>query len=172
MRVTLLGNAGSGKSTLARKIARHHDLPLVELDQLLWQEGWEQTPDADFAALQEAELLKPRWVIDGMGPLFSLGPRLHRATHVILCDLPLWQNHWLVAERYTAWKMGAMEHPPGGQKTPPSSELVHRFLARVDAEFMPTVRQMVEDARGHAHVTVLPSFEHVRNFNVSALAAR
>jgi len=169
MRITLLGNAGSGKSTLARRISNHHDLPLVEIDTLLWKEGWEQTPDDEFAALQQQELVKEAWVIDGMGPLSSLPARLDRATHVILCDLPLWQNHWLVAERFAAWKMGTLDHPPGGQAEPPPAMLIHRFLARFDREFMPTLRDMVEEVSFRAEVVILKTFEEVRDFDVATL---
>ena len=171
MRITLLGNAGSGKSTLARKIAQFHALPLVEIDTLLWQDGWVQTPDDIFAAQHHEHLAGDRWVIDGMGPLPTLSDRLSRATHVILCDLPLWQNHWLVSERYAAWRMGTLDHPPGAQATPPSSELVHRLIARVERDWMPTLRQMVDDVRVDTQVFVLPGFEDVRDFDVAKLGS-
>jgi len=40
-RVVILGNAGGGKSTLARKLDERHAIPHVEIDALLWQEGWD-----------------------------------------------------------------------------------------------------------------------------------
>jgi len=42
-RVVIIGNASGGKSTLARKLAPHRDLPLTEIDRLLWQPGWKLT---------------------------------------------------------------------------------------------------------------------------------
>jgi adenylate kinase family enzyme len=48
-RIVVIGNAAGGKSTLARHLARRRELPLVEVDRLLWQQGWQLTPAADYA---------------------------------------------------------------------------------------------------------------------------
>ena len=39
-RIVVIGNAGGGKSTLARLLAQRRGLPHIEIDRLLWQEGW------------------------------------------------------------------------------------------------------------------------------------
>jgi hypothetical protein len=43
-RVVIIGNAAGGKSTLARTLAARRDLPLVEMDRLLWRKGWQLAP--------------------------------------------------------------------------------------------------------------------------------
>jgi adenylate kinase family enzyme len=43
-RFAIIGNAGGGKSTLARVLARQRRLRHVEIDELLWQEGWKLSP--------------------------------------------------------------------------------------------------------------------------------
>ncbi|MEA2913074.1 MAG: hypothetical protein QOJ15_5155 [Bradyrhizobium sp.] len=48
-RIVVIGNAAGGKSTLARRLAHGRDLPLVEVDRLLWQPGWQLTPEPDYA---------------------------------------------------------------------------------------------------------------------------
>ena len=49
-RVVVIGNAAGGKSTLARQMAIARSLPLVEIDKLLWQEGWRLAPPEDYSA--------------------------------------------------------------------------------------------------------------------------
>ncbi len=55
MRIAILGNSGGGKSTLARRLARTHELPLYEVDKLLWRSGWvtasEQAYGSEHAAI-------------------------------------------------------------------------------------------------------------------------
>jgi adenylate kinase family enzyme len=37
MRIIIIGNSGSGKTTLARRLADEHQVPLLELDALVWE---------------------------------------------------------------------------------------------------------------------------------------
>ena len=39
MRIAIFGNSGSGKSTLARHLARTRSLPMLELDDIVWEPG-------------------------------------------------------------------------------------------------------------------------------------
>ena len=45
----MIGNAAGGKSTLARHLARRRELPVIEVDRLLWLPGWLLAPQADYA---------------------------------------------------------------------------------------------------------------------------
>ena len=44
MRTVVIGNSGAGKSTLARRLASTSKCDHVEIDGLLWQQGWKLTP--------------------------------------------------------------------------------------------------------------------------------
>lgn len=83
-----MGPSGSGKSTLANAIARQSGLPAVHLDQLrhLPNTDWVMRPDAEFAALHDAAIAAPAWVIDG-NYARHLPQRLQRATGLILLEL-------------------------------------------------------------------------------------
>ncbi|HQR40212.1 MAG TPA: shikimate kinase, partial [Blastocatellia bacterium] len=39
MRIAIFGNSGSGKSTLARRYVERYGLPLLELDDIVWEPG-------------------------------------------------------------------------------------------------------------------------------------
>ena len=102
-RIVVIGNAAGGKSTLARHLARRRELPLIEVDRLLWQQGWQLTPAADYARGHAEIVAQDRWVIDGLGHQDSIAERLARSTEIILIDMPLWMHFWLAAERQIAW---------------------------------------------------------------------
>jgi adenylate kinase family enzyme len=44
LRAVIIGNSGGGKSTLARRLGASGTCPHVEIDALLWRDGWELTP--------------------------------------------------------------------------------------------------------------------------------
>ena len=115
-RIALIGNAGGGKSTLARALATRRGLPYVEIDALLWRDGWLPAPEDGYEAEHARLIAGPRWVIDGLGRLESLAARLARASEIVLVDLPLWMHFWLAAERQIAWTKGDIAHPPAAQR--------------------------------------------------------
>ncbi|MCW3476324.1 P-loop NTPase family protein [Limobrevibacterium gyesilva] len=88
-RICIMGPSNSGKSTLAEAIGRARDLPSVHLDQLyhLPNTQWEPRPEAEFIALHDEAILRPRWVMDGNYSR-CLPQRVERATGFILLDIP------------------------------------------------------------------------------------
>lgn len=64
-RILIVGSGGAGKSTLSRKLGEHWGLPIVHLDALFWQPGWNPSPRPEFMEKVKSELTKPQWIIDG-----------------------------------------------------------------------------------------------------------
>lgn len=145
-RIAVIGNAGGGKSTLARALAARRGLPYVEVDSLLWRDGWQLAPEDECEAGHARLIAEPRWVIDGLGRLESLAARLKRASAIVLIDLPLWMHFWLAAERQIAWAKGDIAHPPAGAKQMPPTEDLFRTIYEVDRDWMPEVRRLVAAA--------------------------
>lgn len=145
-RIAILGNAGGGKSTLARQIAGARDLPLTEVDKLLWKPGWIEASDEGFAAEHAPLIAGQSWIIEGMGKLDSIRPRLLRATQVIFIDMALWQHFWLAAERQIQQEMGKLEHPIAGLGEPISTRDMFETLWDVEQDWMPTIRANVDEA--------------------------
>jgi adenylate kinase family enzyme len=50
------GSSAGGKSTLARPLTGRCDLPFIEVDRLLWQPGWQLTPEPDYSR-RHAEII-------------------------------------------------------------------------------------------------------------------
>mgnify|MGYP006390800893 CR=1 FL=1 len=64
-RILIVGSSGAGKSTFSRKLGELWEIPIVHLDALFWQPGWNPLPRAEFMTKVKNELTKPRWIIDG-----------------------------------------------------------------------------------------------------------
>lgn len=64
-RVLIIGGNGSGKTTMARQLAEITGLPLCYLDTLYWTDNWQPRERNEFIALLQAELEKPKWILDG-----------------------------------------------------------------------------------------------------------
>ena len=145
-RIAVIGNAGGGKSTLARALATRRGLPYVEIDALLWRDGWQPAPEDEYEAEHARLIAEPRWVIDGLGRLELLAARLARASEIVLIDLPLWMHFWLAAERQIAWAKGEIAHPPAGAQEMPPTEDLFRTIFEIDRDWMPGVRRLVTAA--------------------------
>jgi len=127
-RIVVIGNAAGGKSTLARHLAHRRELPLIEVDRLLWQHGWQLTAAADYARGHAEIIAGDRWVIEGLGRQDSIAERLARSTEIILIDMRLWMHFWLAAERQVAWARGRLDSPPAGTaEMPPTRELFRQW---------------------------------------------
>ncbi|WP_131115613.1 AAA family ATPase [Lichenihabitans psoromatis] len=88
-RICIMGPSSSGKSTMADAIARARGLVPIHLDQLyhLPHTDWVPRPEDEFAALHDAAIMGPRWVIDGNYSRL-LPQRLQLATGFVLLDVP------------------------------------------------------------------------------------
>lgn len=101
-RILVKGTSGSGKSTLGRALARHLDVPFVELDALHHGPNWTPASAAELQASVSALLDDSRgWVVDGnydskLGSLL-----LDRAELIVWLDLPLRTVLWRLAQRTT-----------------------------------------------------------------------
>lgn len=145
-RIAIISNAGGGKSTLARRLARVRDLPLTEVDRLLWRPGWEIAPEVEYDALHEPLIAGDRWLIEGMGHLHSVRPRLLRATWIVAVDMPIWMHFWLAAERQIEQALGTLEHPIAGLGEPIPTRDMFETLWQTEQDWMPTIRAAIDEA--------------------------
>jgi len=153
-RVVIIGNAGAGKSTLARKLAARRGLPHIEVDRLLWEEGWKIAPTEVYERQHAEAIAGDRWVIDGLGRRASIPDRVSRATEIILIDMPLWIHFWLAAERQIAWTRGSIDHPPGGIAQMPPTQGLFQAIWEVEHDWMPAIRSLCDEAEVRGKIVV------------------
>jgi len=109
-RIMVLGPTNAGKSTLTEALAERLQAPAIHLDQYrhLPHTNWVQRPDDAFAALHDAAIDQPDWIMDGS--YSKLMPqRLRRATGIIVLDETLIVRTW----RYLRRSMSNKRRPGG-----------------------------------------------------------
>ena len=89
----IIGCSGSGKSTLARALREKLGLPLIHLDQLWWQEGWQNVSREEFDARLDMALNMDRWIIDGNYSR-TMEQRLSKCDTIIYLDFSRWACLW------------------------------------------------------------------------------
>lgn len=97
-RVAIIGQAGAGKSTLSQRLGARLALPVVELDALFWEPGWQQAAPERFRARVAAAVAGPRWISDGnYSRVHDL--TLGRADTILWLDYPLPLLLWRLLRR-------------------------------------------------------------------------
>jgi len=137
-RIMIVGCPGSGKSTLARAICAKTGLPVVHLDKLNWRDNWTSIPREEFDMLLQAEIDKPRWIIDG-NYTRTIAMRLQRADTVLWLDYPTPICLWGVLKRIATTR-GAVR-PDMGPNCPERFDL--SFIKYV-LTYRKTVRPKLE----------------------------
>ncbi|MGJ4927474.1 adenylate kinase [Bradyrhizobium sp. HKCCYLRH3095] len=158
-RVVIIGNAAGGKSTLARQMSIARSLPLVEVDKLLWEEGWRLAPPDEYDAKHAAAIARDEWIIEGLGTLASIPARIARATEVLLIDLPPWVHFALSAERQARWSN--QDAPPAGMTKKPPTMALFKTMWEVDRDWLPGIRELCREAELTKAVTRLVTLEEV-----------
>lgn len=85
MRIYITGPAWSGKSTLAQHLGTHYDIPIVHLDELMWEPGLVE--NEDYRALQSQEISKDSWIIE-WSSVSILKLMIHRVDKIIILNTP------------------------------------------------------------------------------------
>lgn len=94
MRINVTGNAGSGKSTFSQKLSRELGLPLIEMDRLIWEAGWQKVSKERYQAQLAQLLQQDSWVLDGV----SRAAR-QQADLIVFLDYPRRVCAWRCAKR-------------------------------------------------------------------------
>lgn len=63
-RILVYGVCGSGKTTFARRLAHASGLPWHSVDDLTWEPGWIEVPEAEQRRRIEEICRQDRWILD------------------------------------------------------------------------------------------------------------
>lgn len=107
-RILVIGNCGAEKTYFSKTLAKKLDLPVVHLDSIFWLPNWVQRDKGDFDRLLQAELVKPRWLIDGNYKR-TLPLRVQYADTVIHLNY----NRWICLYRVIKRSFQKEEHAKG-----------------------------------------------------------
>jgi adenylate kinase family enzyme len=126
-RIMICGPSNSGKSTLAQAIGAKLGLPVVHLDLLYHVpfSNWVPRPRAEFVAAHDVAVEADAWVMDGNYSKV-MGPRLARATGIILLGERRWPALWRYFKRALFQKNRAGNLP--GAKDSIKWEMIHLIM--------------------------------------------
>ena len=129
MRINVTGNAGSGKSTLAKIMADELDLPLIEMDGMIWAPGWQSVPKETYHVKLTSQLQQESWVLDGV----SKAAR-SQADLIVFLDFPRRVCAWRCAKRNWRYlfksRPGLPEGCPEWKIIPALAKIIRDFPTR------------------------------------------
>jgi adenylate kinase family enzyme len=98
-RIIVVGSQGSGKTSLSRNLGRRLGLPVVHLDVLYWQPGWQPSDTASFRVRVTEAISREAWVVDGSFSGLAFDLTLARADLLVVIDRPRWLCQWRILWR-------------------------------------------------------------------------
>jgi adenylate kinase family enzyme len=156
-RIAVIGNGGGGKSTLARKMGAALGIHVLVIDKVQFGPGLTRTPESDFNAIHDAELLHDRWIIDGFGPWPAMERRFSLADTIVFVVFPVWVHFLWAARRHYEHRDAGPGVPYGDLPDAPSVEQMFEVLWKVHEEYTPRFRALFESYRGVKNIVHLTS---------------
>lgn len=163
-RIMIFGGSGSGKSTLARQVGGITGLPVIHIDPMYWNPGWEQKPAEETTALVRAAMGQGAWVFEGNHGA-TLDERAALADLIIYLDMPLRVRLWRFTRRWWRYRKGGRPDLPPDTPDRWDPAFVWDFIIRYGGTRRARALRLLDEwrAQGRA-VRVLRSPARVRRF--------
>lgn len=101
MKIAVIGHSGAGKSTLARRLGREYGCPVLHLDKIQFEPGWEERDRAEARRLvQEFMDREKSWIIEGNYSGFWQERRLAEADWILYFNFSRWRCLYQAARRF------------------------------------------------------------------------
>lgn len=110
-KVYIIGPVGSGKTTLAQKMSVKYEIPMFQLDKVVWDDdcGNIKRSDDEIQKLFKEILDKDSWIIEDVGrKIFAKG--IQEADVVYYINLPSWLIYKRCISRWIKQKLGKEEY--------------------------------------------------------------
>ncbi len=125
-KMVVLGVSASGKSTFARKLSEKLGIPLIHIDELMWNPGWEYIGDERTVQLIKEASEKERWIIEGYIEKDARIDLFNKADVLIYLDYPAWLPALRYIKRWWQHRKDPRPELPGCPE-----KFSFEFLARV-----------------------------------------
>ena len=140
LRINVTGNAGAGKTTASICIGELLNLPVHNLDTVVWQPHWRKTPAAEREKLEHDLTSGHSWVIDGVSAHVRAVADL-----VIVLDYPRRVCLYRATKRNLPFLFRSRPDLP---ENCPENLIIPRLL-RIIFQFPQLIRtQLLEESRG------------------------
>lgn len=108
-RIVVVGVSASGKSTFSRVLAQKLNLPLILMDSIMWQSGWQYIGDKETVEKLDIASSEVEWIIEGYITKEARTFIFKRADTIIYLDYPKVIATWRYMKRW--WKHRIQARP-------------------------------------------------------------
>lgn len=159
-RVVVVGVSASGKSTFARGLGRKTNLPIIFMDEIMWNPGWKYIGDEATATRLEQESQKSAWIIEGYITKEARSFLFERADTIIYLDYSPLIASWQYIKRW--WKHRTHPRPelPG---CPEKFSFKFLRLVWTKGEAL-SLNKFLEQVRDQSKIITLHSPKEATNF--------
>lgn len=109
MKIHIIGGPGSGKSYLAKKLSEHFDIPLLELDQIHWDNSAEiyntRRSDEERDAMLAEFLSQEKGVVEGIYYKW-VQPSFEKADVIVVLQPSCFKRNFRMMKRFVFGKLG------------------------------------------------------------------
>lgn len=163
-KVAVFGKPGSGKSTFSKKLALVTDIPLHQLDSIVYEKNGDLVERKTFDQAHEQILLSEGWIIDGFGPMNAFYQRLDAADTLVYIDLPYALSYWLVTKRLLKGLLVKPEGWPEGSSVIKGSLESYKTLKLCPKFWNDDFLQKLEARSGNKSLHVIRSLSELDRF--------
>lgn len=64
-KIAIVGPRGSGKTTISDQLSRELSLPVFHMDEIVWDENWNEYPKDEYISKHSDLISKSEWLIEG-----------------------------------------------------------------------------------------------------------
>ena len=145
LRVYIVGLAGSGKTTIAHRLAKDIDVPLYELDKLVWLSTGRLKPIEERNELVSQILSRDRWIVEGINTGWT-DPLIINADLVIALTVPMRVALWRIFIRHVKAELRRDNDFPGWRRLLSFMKVVSRQYRGDDGPSTPQDPPFVQDS--------------------------
>ena len=125
-KIVVLGVSASGKSTFARSLATKIQLPLIHIDEIMWNPGWQYIGDEETVRRIEEVSEQDGWIIEGYIEKGARVELFNKADTLLYLDYPAWLPALRYIKRWWQHRKDSRPELPGCPET-----FSFEFLKRV-----------------------------------------
>jgi adenylate kinase family enzyme len=112
-RIAIVGISGTGKSTLARSISQVLQIPIIHMDEHIWDVHWRERAIEETERTLRATLQGSSWIVEGyIHPCAK--EKLDHADLVLFLDYSGWTAMWGGFCRWWKYRQGKRPEMPEG----------------------------------------------------------
>lgn len=112
-KIVVLGVSASGKSTFARTLSEKLGLPLIHMDEIMWNPNWQYVGDEETLRLIKEATGKEQWIIEGYIDKEVRVGVFTKADTLIYLDYPAWLPAFRYIKRWLKHRKDPRPELPG-----------------------------------------------------------